>query len=106
MAKSVAKHKSSTSSSLATLIKLDQEEFLNWFSVKWRNTISNLLKAEVTADTQIDLGNAVYYSTESESALSSLLDWRVTSCTAAEEVTVTDDDITTGGRTFDLIKVG
>ena len=64
------------------------------------------LKDEVTADTQIDLGNAVYYSTESESALSSLLDWRVTSCTAAEEVTVTDDDITTGGRTFDLIKVG
>ena len=60
---------------------------------------------ELTADTQVDLGNAVYYSTESESDLSSLLDWRITGCTAAEQVTVTDDDITTSGRTFDLIKV-
>ena len=63
-------------------------------------------KDEITADTQIDLGNAVYYSTVPESTLSSLLDWRVTSCTAAEQVIVTDDDVTTEGRTFELIKVG
>ena len=62
-------------------------------------------KDELTADTQIDLGNSVYYSTVPESTLSSLLDWRVTSCTAAEQVIVTEDDVTTDGRTFDLIKV-
>ena len=37
--------------------------------------------------------------------LSNLLDWRVTSCTAAEQVIVTKDLVKTQGRTFDLFKV-
>ena len=63
------------------------------------------MKAEVSAATQIELGYPVYYSARPESTLSSLLDWRITGCKAAEQVTVTDDEITTDGRTFDLIKV-
>ena len=64
-----------------------------------------LFKAEITSETTIKLGYPVFYSTEPESTLSSLIDWRITGCTAAEQVVVTDDTITTEGRTFDLIKV-
>ena len=55
--------------------------------------------------TKINVGNAVFYSTEPTYTLSSLLDWRVTSCTAAEQVTVIKDVIKAEGRTFDLFKV-
>ena len=65
----------------------------------------NSIKVKVSANTAIELGNPVYYSARPESTLSNLLDWRITNCRAAEQVTVTDDGITTDGRTFDLIRV-
>ena len=43
----------------------------------------------------------MYYSTEPLSTVSSILDWRITDCTAAEEVTPL---LTTEGTTLALIK--
>ena len=59
----------------------------------------------VSADSKLRLGDDVYYAFDPVAAASDSLDWRITSCTAAEQVTVADGSITASGRTLDLIKV-
>ena len=106
MGKSVAKHRLSTSSLVVTPTNLGQEWFLNRI-LSQSKTVHSLSKdvSKVNAGTKIELGDTVYYSTNPQTTLSSLLEWRIVSCTAAEQVIVTDDDITTVGSTLDLIKV-
>ena len=55
----------------------------------------------VTDETEINIGSPVYYSTEPLSTVSSVIDWRITDCTAADGVTPI---LTAGGATFALIK--
>ena len=107
MGKSVAKHRLSTSSLVVTPTNLGQEWFLNR-KLSQSTTFHSLSKdvSKVNAGMKIELGDTVYYSTKPQTTLSNLLDWRIVSCTAAEQVIVTDDDITTVGSTLDLIKVG
>ena len=59
----------------------------------------------VSADSKLKLGDNVYYAFDPVAAVSDSLDWRITSCIAAEQVTVADGSITASGRTLDLIKV-
>ena len=59
----------------------------------------------VSPDYTLRLGDNVYYAFDPVAAMSSSLEWRITSCTAAEQVTVVDGSITASGRTLDLIKV-
>ena len=63
------------------------------------------MEAEVSDTNKVSLGNVIYWSARPKVAVSDLLDWKISSCYAAEKVTVEDGKITASGKTYDLIKV-
>ena len=51
------------------------------------------------------MGNVVYWSARPKVAVSDLIDWKISSCYAAEKVTEENGKRTASGKTYDLIKV-
>ena len=62
-------------------------------------------KNPITEDTVISIGERVNYDTKIKGDLSSLLEYRLTSCQAVEAVEEVDGALIESGRKFPFIKV-